>query len=100
MQVPPPIKTLYSSPLPDVSHVAPLSLSLVTPRESMERQRLEDERERKLFTQPRLPLLTKDQDDVSYLRQTFVFIMLLMLWVSPSLFVSDSMPANAITSNH
>lgn len=61
--VPPPIKSLYSHPLLDVSQVSPLSLTLVTPRVAMERRRCEEERERQLFARPRQPALTQDQHE-------------------------------------
>ncbi len=64
-QVPRPIKSLYRHPLPDISHVSPLSLTLVTPAEAAERRRREEERERSLIGRPRQPTLTTDQDEVS-----------------------------------
>ncbi len=63
-QVPRPIKSLYSHPLSDVSHISPLSLTLVTPAEVVERRRCEEERERRLIGRPRQPALTHDQDEV------------------------------------
>lgn len=63
-QVPAAIKCLYMNPLPDTSQVLPLSDSVLTPEEDVERWRMEEEISRKLFTVPRQPVLTHNQDEV------------------------------------
>jgi hypothetical protein len=64
MQVPAAIKSLYGHPLPDVSGVPSVSDSLLLPEEDMEKWRMEEESDRKLFVCPRKPALTHNQDEV------------------------------------
>ena len=63
-QVPPSVKALYSSPLPDVFQVPPVSRSILTAGEMVERWRREEERERRVMASPRQPAFTQDQDEV------------------------------------
>ena len=63
-QVPPAIKSLYADPLPDASHIPSVNDSILTPGESVERWRMEEEMNRELFTAPRQPSLTHNQDEV------------------------------------
>ncbi len=63
VQVPPAVKALYSSPLPDIHEVPSLCHTLLTPREGVEWRRWE-ERERREFVAPRQPVFTHDQDEV------------------------------------
>ena len=58
------MKALYSTPLPDVSHVAPVSETILTSGEVVERWRWEEEKERRMLNEPRQPTLTQDQDEV------------------------------------
>ena len=63
-QVPPAVKALYANPLPDVFQVSPVSRSLLTASEVVERWRREEERERRVLTSPRKPAFTNDQNEV------------------------------------
>ena len=63
-QVPAAVKCLYNSPLPDVSQVPSVADSMLTASEDMERWRMEEERNRKMFVTPRSPALTHNQDEV------------------------------------
>ena len=64
MQVPAAIKSLYASPLPDVSCILPVSDSLLTPVEDVERWRVEEEAHRKQLTAHRQLTITHNQDEV------------------------------------
>ena len=66
------MKALYSSPLPDVRDVPPLTRSLLTPGEGVEWRRWEEERERREFVAPRLPLFTHEQDEVRLTKRVYV----------------------------
>lgn len=64
LQVPAAIKSLYAQPIADVLQVLPLSDSLLTPEEDVERWRMEEEANRRQVTAYRQPTITHDQDEV------------------------------------
>ena len=67
LQVPASIKSLYARPITDVSQILPLSDSLLTPEEDVQRWRMEQEANRKQVTAFRKPTVTQDQDEVDKL---------------------------------
>ena len=60
------MKALYATPLADASQVPPVSRSLLTASEVVERWRRDEEKERKVLANPRKPAFTKDQNEVRY----------------------------------